>query len=213
MTDTVRKGRRRLVSDEEILQAAFEAFAVTDYDAMSVRQLNAALGLSHETVRQRFGSKRDLYRAALDHGVARFYGLLAEERMALPAAADDLGELRYMTRAFITASMRLPQLANLVNHEAASAGERLDYIFSTGFAPGMTLFAEMLDGLVARGVIYPITVRDAFFIIDAGMSPFIQPALSGAFDAVAGSLDVATHVDSFLDFVFRGLVRPSTSNP
>ena len=109
--------------------------------------------------------------------------------------------------------MRLPQLANLVNHEAVTAGERLDHIFSTGFAPGMTLFAEMLDGLVARGVIYPITVRDAFFIIDAGISPFVQPALSGSFDAVAGSFDIATHVDSFLDFVFRGLVRPSTSNP
>ena len=143
----------------------------------------------------------------------RFYGLLAEERTALPAAPDDLGELRYMTRAFITASMRLPELANLANHEAATAGERLDHIFSTGFAPGMTLFAEMLDGLVARGVIYPITVRDAFFIIDAGMSPFVQPALSSSFDAVAGSFDIATHVDSFLDFVFRGLVRPSTSNP
>ncbi|MBW4030786.1 MAG: TetR/AcrR family transcriptional regulator, partial [Acidobacteria bacterium] len=168
MTDTVRKGRRRLVSDDEILSAAFESFAATDYDAMSVRQLNAALGLSHETVRQRFGSKRELYRAAVDFGVARFYGLLAEERMALPAAQDDLAELRHMTRAFITASIRLPQLANLVNHEAASAGDRLDYIFSTGFAPGMAMFADMLARLAERGVIYPITARDAFFIIDAG---------------------------------------------
>ena len=98
MTDTVRKARRRVVSDEEVLQGAFEAFAVTEYDAMSVRQLNAALGLSHETVRQRLGSTRDLYRAAVDHGVARFNWLLAEERMALPAAPDELGELRYMTR-------------------------------------------------------------------------------------------------------------------
>ncbi|MBW4030528.1 MAG: hypothetical protein HIU57_07620, partial [Acidobacteria bacterium] len=61
------------------------------------------------------------------------------------------------------------------------------------------------------GVIYPITARDAFFIIDAGMSPFIQPGLSRAFDTVAGPLDVAAHVDTFLDFVFRGLQRPSSS--
>lgn len=209
MTETVRKGRRRLVSDEDILNAAFEAFAATDYDSMSVRQLNAALGLSHETVRQRFGSKSALYRAAVDHGVARFYALLVEERMALPSAEDELSELRYMTRAFITASIRLPQLAHLVNHEAANAGERMDYIFTTGFAPGMTLFGDMLQRLVEAGIIFPVTMRDAFFIIDAGMSPFIQPALSGAFDAVAGPLDVDAHVDAFLDFVFRGLVRPT----
>ncbi|MBU6515465.1 MAG: TetR/AcrR family transcriptional regulator [Acidobacteriota bacterium] len=209
MTDALRKGRRQLASDDEILEAAFESFAATHYDAMSVRRLNAALGLSHETVRQRFGSKYELYCAAVDHGVARFYELLLEERSALGAANDELVELRLMARAFIGASMRLPQLASLVNHEAGVAGGRLDYLFSTGFAPGLAIFADLLERLIAREVIYPVTVRDLFFIIDAGMSPFIQPGLSAAFDAAAGPLDATTHVERFLDFVVRGLIRPA----
>jgi len=36
---------------------------------MSVRALNAELGLSHETISKRFGPKLNLFRAAVDYGV------------------------------------------------------------------------------------------------------------------------------------------------
>ena len=205
MVEDVRKGRHQILSDAEILHAAFLAFASSGFDSMSVRNLNAQLGLSHETVRQRFGSKLDLYYAAIDHGVAQFYAILAEERTKLPEAAGDLEELRATARSFITASMRFPELASVVNSEAAGTSERLDYIFRSGFEPGMSLIVDLLNRLIAEGVINPTTIRDAFFIIDAGLSPFAQSGLSRAFDAMAGPLDEDAHVDRFLDFVFRGL--------
>lgn len=208
MSQAVSKGRPRTVSDEVILRAAFTAFAAAGYDAMSVRRLNAGLGLSHETVRQRFGAKRDLYRAAVDHGVARFYALLDEERATLPGAASDLEELRFTTRAFIVASLRVPELGNLINHEVAQSGERLEYIFSSGFVPGIVRFGELLDRLAAADVIYPLTIRDAFFLVDAGISPYSQVGLSRAFDSICGPLDERTHIDDFLDFIFRALVKP-----
>ena len=52
MAENARMGRHRIVSDEEILRAAFLAFAHDGYEAMSVRRLNSDLGLSHETVRR-----------------------------------------------------------------------------------------------------------------------------------------------------------------
>jgi AcrR family transcriptional regulator len=183
-----RKGRHQILSDAHILDAAFVAFAASGYDAMSVRYLNAQLGLSHETVRQRFGSKLDLYHAAIDHGVARFYDVLSDERSRLPEATSDLEELHLATRSFITASIKFPNLANLVNHEAGSSSERLDYIFNSAFEPGFSLFVEPLERLV-----------------DAGMSPFTQVGLSEAFNNVAGPLDEGAHVDRFLELVFRGL--------
>jgi AcrR family transcriptional regulator len=208
MIEDARKGRHQILSDAEILHAAFLAFANSGFESMSVRSLNAQLGLIHETVRQRFGSKLDLYYAAIDHGVAQFYAIQAEERTKLPEATGDLEELRATTRSFITASMRFPELASVVNNEAASTSERLDHIFRSGFEPGMSLIADLLNRLIAEGVIYPTTLREAFFIVDAGLSPFAQSGLSQAFDAVAGPLDEDTHVDRFLDFVFRGLTKP-----
>jgi AcrR family transcriptional regulator len=207
MTEAGRKGRHRILSDEVILQAAFEAFAAEGYEAMSVRKLNIDLGLSHETVRQRFGSKSELYFAAVDHGIATFYNLYFEELGLLGDADGDLQELRFAMRAFMTASIRFPLLANLVNHEATSPNERMDYIFASGYLPGMKFYTTTLERLVGDEVIPPITARDVFFLVDAGLSPFAQVGLSRAFDAVAGPLDECAHVDQFLDFVFRGLVR------
>ena len=208
MVEIVRRGRHRILSDEVILRAALESFAAEGYESMSVRKLNTTLGLSHETVRQRFGSKRELYYAAVDFAIAQFYESLGEERALLPDAANDLEELRWTMRSFITASVRFPQLKNIVNHEAVNSSERLDYIFTSAFEPGMVLFGGLLDRLAADGVIYPMTIREAFFIIDAGMSPFAQVGLSRAFDTVAGPLEDTAHIDSFLDFIFRGITKP-----
>ena len=207
MTDEVRKGRHRIVSDDEILRAAFHAFAAEGYESMSVRALNTTLGLSHETVRQRFGSKHDLFCASVAHGYAHFMQVLAEERALLPDAVDDLEELRFSVRSLLTTSIRFPEFSNLVTHESASASERIAYIFETCFRPSLAFFAEILERLVAQDVIYPVSIRDAYFLIDAGGSPFAQVGLSQCFDEMAGPLDRDHQVDRFLDFVFRGLVK------
>ena len=54
---TETRGRPRIRQDDEILDAALRAFASQGYDAMSLRSLNAELGLSHGTISQRFGTK------------------------------------------------------------------------------------------------------------------------------------------------------------
>lgn len=207
MVENARKGRHRILSDEAILQAAFEAFSAEGYETMSVRKLNIDLGLSHETVRQRFGSKSELYFASVDFGIARFFTLLYEELELLGVATSDLQELRNVMRAFMTASIKFPLLANLVNHEAAQPSERLDHIFTTGFLPGIKTYTDTLDRLVRDQVIHPISARDAFFLVHTGLSPFALGGLSRAFDVVSGPVDECTQVDNFLDFVFRGLVK------
>ena len=55
-------------------EAALESFAAQGYDAMSLRSLNAQLGLSHGTISQRFGTKERLYFAAVDLGFTSFLG-------------------------------------------------------------------------------------------------------------------------------------------
>src|ERR1700680_3166094 len=50
---------------EQILDAAFRAFATYGYDGVAVRTLNRELGVSHNLIHQRFGSKQGLWYAAV----------------------------------------------------------------------------------------------------------------------------------------------------
>ena len=58
-------------SQETILEAALEAFALRGYDGVSVRELNRQIGVSHNLVHHYFGSKDALWRAAIDYGLTR----------------------------------------------------------------------------------------------------------------------------------------------
>jgi len=82
---TETRGRPRIRQDAEILDAALKAFAAQGYDAMSLRALNAELGLSHGTISQRFGSKERLYFAAVDLGFATFVADIDQRRRHLLA--------------------------------------------------------------------------------------------------------------------------------
>src|ERR1700752_1277021 len=61
------RGRPRIRDDDEILRAALHAFAEHGYDGMSLRTLNAEMGLSRGTINQRLRSKEQLWYAAVDH--------------------------------------------------------------------------------------------------------------------------------------------------
>ena len=51
-----------------MLEAALVSFAELGYEGTSVRDLCRQLGVSHNLIHQRFGSKDDLWYAAVDHG-------------------------------------------------------------------------------------------------------------------------------------------------
>ena len=177
---------------------------------MSVRGLNTTLGLSHETISQRFGSKRELYFAALDHGFADYFVVAAEERSTFPPDLDDLDELRATIAVFVRAAGRRPELGQVINHESFQPGERLDYIFERALEPGMRAVAELVGRLADRGVIEPTSARELFFLGQAGAAPFALSALSVAFNRIDGPFDSELHVQRFTDFVVRGLKHEPT---
>ncbi len=53
-----------------ILEAALGAFAKHGSEGMSVRNLARELGVSHNLIHHHYGSKEELWRAALEHGFA-----------------------------------------------------------------------------------------------------------------------------------------------
>ena len=204
------RGRPRICQDDEILEAALQAFAAQGYDAMSLRSLNAKLGLSHGTISQRFGTKERLYFAAVDLGFASFLADIEERRRAALAAAesvDDVADLHATIRAFLGAALLRPELGRLMNQEGLYRTDRLDHIIDQVVVPFIAGTDGLLERLQAAGRIRPVTARALFFLVAHGAeAPYTLTALSGAFDTVDGPLDPDRHADDVTDLIMRGLL-------
>src|SRR5437762_5117896 len=87
------------VTLEQILDAAFRAFATYGYDGVAVRTLNRELGVSHNLIHQRFGSKQGLWYAAVDRAFSQQVTQLAT--VFDPTLADPLDQLNYAIRRFV----------------------------------------------------------------------------------------------------------------
>ncbi len=184
------------MSDEAILDAALDAFAEAGFEAMSLRSLSRRLGLAHGAINQRYGSKDDLFRAAVRHG----FGELVAEIDATEPADERSGPTRRRDsiRAFLVASAKRPQLVRLMNHEGIVGSERLDLVFDEFIAPVIAAGPDPGDGA--------LTTREAFFLIVHGAAaPFTLSALAHRFDADEGPLDAEHHAERMAAFLDAAL--------
>jgi AcrR family transcriptional regulator len=166
---------------DEILDQALRAFATHGYEAVSVRTLNRELGVSHNLIHQRFGSKQGLWYAAVDRAFSQQVTELATAFD--PTLADPLDQLNHTIRAFVRYSAERPELLGLMNIEARVDSERLDYIYDNYVAPALAPLGRLLHHLQKNGRIRPISLRALFFLIAHGAAaPFTLAALARRFD-------------------------------
>jgi AcrR family transcriptional regulator len=191
---------------EQILDAAFRAFATYGYDGAAVRTLNRELGVSHNLIHQRFGSKQGLWYAAVDRAFGEQVTQLATAFD--PTLTDPLDQLNYAIRRFVHYSAERPELLGLMNIEARVDSERLDYIYDNYIAPALAPLGRLLDHLHTEGRIRPISLRALFFLIAHGaVAPFTLAALARHFDNT-DPLDpdqVAEHAALTADVITSGL--------
>jgi AcrR family transcriptional regulator len=180
-----RAGRPRAedapVTLEQILDAAFRAFATYGYDGVTVRTLNRELGVSHNLIHQRFGSKQGLWYAAVDRAFGQQVTQLATAFD--PTLSDPLDQLNHAIRRFVQYSADRPELLGLMNIEARIDSERLDYIYDNYVAPALAPLGRLLDHLEANGCTRLISLRALFFLIAHGAAaPFTLAPLARHFD-------------------------------
>ena len=172
-------------TSDEILLVALRSFADRGYDGTSVRELNRALGVSHNLINRRFGSKERLWKAAVD----RWFGELVEAldpTAKLEGKGDPVERLRDFVVTFIEANARRPEMARLMNVEASVGGPRLDYLFERFIAPCLLPAAALGAQLQAEGRIRPAPVGTLFFLIAHGAT---APAAHRPLAALLGVAD------------------------
>jgi TetR/AcrR family transcriptional regulator len=203
-----RRGRPALgqspVADDEVLETAFDAFATYGYDGVSLRTLARDLGVSHNLLHQKYGSKGALWYAAVDHGFGPFVSTLTAEH----DTPDTLERLRNFLTAFALYSAAHPNLLRLINAEASTPSDRLDYICDRFIVPVRNHLMPTYRKLVADGTLRPVSLETLFFMITSGSGAmFSNDALTTRlFGAKAlRPSNHARHAQDVADLILDGL--------
>lgn len=169
---------------DEILAAALEAFAEAGFEAMSVRELCRRLGVSHNLVHHHFGSKDDLWRAALSHGI----GPTVEELAQLLGRAGGSPDPREILRTGFQQATQLmlqrPAIVRIVTDESARPGPRIDHLYERYVGPLIEALAAFLsESRAARDLGAGAPDVDpqiaALFAVSAGTALFTHGGLAG----------------------------------
>jgi AcrR family transcriptional regulator len=189
---------------EHVLERGLEAFAEHGYEAVSLRQLNAHLGMGHTFISDRYGSKEAFWRAVVEHAFDQVRPDVA--RAFADDGRDELERLIAAIRALHRALSRSAHFARLVDQEARSESARLTYLYDL-MAPWLNGIEPLFTSLVDRGVLRPMPWYLFHFLITAPSSLYSQPPLARRL----GRPDDADDHDLMTELVLGGLLSPSPS--
>ncbi|MCW2941544.1 MAG: putative TetR-family regulator [Actinomycetia bacterium] len=164
---------------KEIFQRGLEAFAELGYEAVSVRQLSARLGMGRTFVNDRFGSKEAFWKAVVEHAIAEVTDEVAAA-LAAEEATDDLARLVAGVRAFHQANARRPHLTRVVDYEAGRDSPRLAYLY-TLMSPLNNAGRPVFDRLVRDGAIRDIPWYLFHFAVTKPLAMYSQVPLARLF--------------------------------
>lgn len=188
---------------------ALDAFAELGFEGTSVREIARKLGVSHNLIPQRIGSKDELWRKAVDQGFGRLMidllGALSGEDLP-----DDVERLRVVVTKFVEANASRPALVRVIAKEAVIAGPRFDYLFDNYIEPVRVMGDELLSRLHEKGQLRTGSVSLLYFFMTHGAGgPAALPGLAQRFGSGVDPDDpeaVRRHAEESVELIFRGLL-------
>ncbi|MCU1585759.1 MAG: putative transcriptional regulator, TetR family [Microbacteriaceae bacterium] len=190
-----------LPTDEEIIRRGLSSFAELGYEGTSVRELSRRLGVSHNFVNDRYGSKEKFWKMLID---TVGWTVVEPLRDVLSVPYDD--ELERFTdgvRIFLRAASANADLTRIITEESGSGGPRLEYVYERHVEPIVQMIKPAYDRLVAEGRVRDVPFGVMMFAVLAMTGVSSRQgllALLGA-DADADSLG-----DSLSQIVLEGLI-------
>jgi AcrR family transcriptional regulator len=190
------------VTDGDLLDMALDAFADGGYEGTSVRELCRRLEVSHNLVHERYGSKEQLWYAAIDHGFRQLASELATAAMGVDG--DDLDRLRAILIRYVEVTARRPALIRIINAEAARPGGRLDHVYEQYIRPAHDVADAVLRSLERAGRVRRMSPAALHFLVGHGAGGLVSlPALAGRFPGDHGTL--TEQAREAVDVVVRGI--------
>ncbi|MFE5819482.1 TetR/AcrR family transcriptional regulator [Streptomyces sp. NPDC056479] len=160
--------------EESILQRGLEAFAELGYDHASARELARRLGVSHNFINDRYGSKAAFWRAVVDYVLGGHLSRMPEVDPSL----DDVEQLRLIITGFYQGAVDSPLVGRLFVEELNRDTERLDYLYEHYITPMLETLAPSIERLVASGRMAPIPTDVLFFVVIPPVSGMVEVPLA-----------------------------------
>lgn len=200
------RGDAPVAPNSDLLPLALDAFADLGFEGASMRDLCRRLGVSHNLLHQRFGSKEGLWYAAVDHGFLGLASGLVVESEA-DRFDDDLERLRFLMVRWLELMAESPALVKIINQEATTGGPRLDYMFDRYIWPVTKTVAGFLRQLEAEGRVRHLDPGTWHFLVVHGAGgPLSLRALAKRFGGVpATEDDVRRYAAEVVDVLLSGI--------
>ncbi|MFZ4896375.1 TetR/AcrR family transcriptional regulator [Plantibacter sp. Mn2098] len=194
------------LSQDEILRRGLDAFAELGYDAASVRELGRRIGVNHNFINDRYGSKLDFWRTVVDYAIAE----LGHDDQ--PEPDDPALALSHRVHALFRTAAQRPQLYRLVWDEASRDTERLDYLFERYLRPAVDETLPTVKRAAPEGARIPVDLL--YFVLTGAISGIVQEPLArrlGRTTSAGSSNDARTAVaDALASYVLSGLNGEAT---
>ncbi|MCX4782476.1 TetR/AcrR family transcriptional regulator [Streptomyces sp. NBC_01264] len=190
-----------------LLQAALDAFAEAGHEGMSVRALSRRLGISHALLTARFGSKEELWFAAMEHACTQAERAWRQATQA--PVGDDLEALREGMIRQVLFAAAYPQVLRIMNHEGAIDSPRIRFVIDRIVNPLRPGVEGLLDRLVAAGRIRAVPYATLHYLITNGAgAQFAHPveaALLGARTKPTPA-QLQAHAETVADLLLAGII-------
>jgi AcrR family transcriptional regulator len=198
------RARRKAERPNEILEAAFEEFALHGYAATRLEDVATRAGVTKGTIYVYFESKERVFEA-----LVRERGKVARERMAPffeergdPTIDSIRADLDFLFRA-CTGDQREQELLRLLISEATRFPALVDEHFETVFDPILEKLKERLQRAAKIGTIRAAAVIEYPELL---MSPALAMHVCRLLFAERWPLDTERYIETSVDLLLNGLL-------
>lgn len=197
---------QKQATQARILDSALTLFSERGFDSASVRDIAARAGVTHAMIRLHFGSKAQLWQAAVHHLFNRM-AMEMQPRAGEPPFDAGRAGFECFIRRYVHYCARHPEHARLMLQESMRDNEQLRFAVEHHIAPSHALMRARLEGAIAQGLMIDLAPINLIYILSAaGQSIF---ALAEEARALYG-IDVFddAFVERHADALVRLLLRP-----
>lgn len=190
-----------------LLDEAIKLFARQGYEAVSTGDIAAAADLTQSMVHYHFGSKENIWRAAVMRLMRRRGPMFAPMRLR-HSELDPLARLEMLIRNLAAANAAEPDYARIVMLESIANSDRLEWLIDEFIAPGFQVFEDAIRAAQKAGLIRDLPVHDLTNIVTSAVSLTFSlgPIIQRVFERdISTEEEVASLTSSIVDILFTGL--------
>lgn len=191
----------------QILASAIDLFSTCGYDAVSTTQIAAAAGVSQPSIHYHFGSKTELWVAAIE-SLASKMGAEFPADWETIEKMEPIEALERLCGVILDISIARPELGRFILLEGQAGGERLEWLYDMVMKTSYNGFCRLIERGIDSGQIKKHRPQHILMLLHGAIVTYfnVAPLVEIAFGEKSGDGQPAAEFRAaFLDIVLEGL--------